>query len=92
VLLTKTDLLAAIDDFSTERAERCVRTLANPAPVLRISARKGLGMDKWLDWLRGEVKQLQVSSSRFQVHTPERAPRLPAAHATGGPRNLKLET
>jgi hydrogenase nickel incorporation protein HypB len=92
VLLTKTDLLAVLDDFDPQRAENFVRALANPAPIFRISARRGLGMDKWLDWLRGEVKRLQVSSSKFQVHTPERAPRLTAAHASGGPGNLKLET
>ena len=40
VLFTKTDLLVAIDDFSTERAERSVRALANPAPILQLSARR----------------------------------------------------
>jgi hydrogenase nickel incorporation protein HypB len=74
VLLTKTDLLAVLDDFDPQRAEQCVRALANPAPILRISARKGLGMEGWFDWLRNEVKQLQVSSSKFHVHAPEPAP------------------
>jgi len=81
VLFTKTDLLAAIDDFSTERAERNVRALANPAPILQLSARKGHGLDAWFEWLRSEINQLRVSSSRFHAHTPEPAPflRTPAA-------------
>jgi len=56
MLLTKTDLLAVLDDFSPERAESCLRALANPAPVLRLAARKGEGLGAWLDWLRAEVR------------------------------------
>ena len=74
VLFTKTDLLVAIDDFSTERAERSVRTLANPAPILQLSARKGHGLDAWLEWLRTELKQLRVQNSKFRAHIPEPAP------------------
>ncbi len=92
VLLTKTDLLAVLDDFDPQRAEQCVRALANPAPILRISARRGLGMEEWFKWLRGEVKQLQVSSSKFQVHTPEPAPMLPVTHTRAGTSDLKLDT
>ena len=82
VLLTKTDLLAVLDDFDPQRAEQCVRALANPAPILRISARKGLGMEEWFKWLRDEVGQLKAQSSRFRVHQPEPAPvfRAPAGH------------
>jgi len=75
VLFTKTDLLFAIDDFSTERAERSVRTLANPAPILQLSARKDRGLDAWLEWLRTELKQLRVQNSKFRAHIPEPAPR-----------------
>jgi len=74
VLFTKTDLLVAIDDFSTERAERSVRALANPAPILQLSARKGHGLDAWLEWLRSELKQLRVQNSKFRAHIPEPAP------------------
>ncbi len=51
VLLTKADLLAVLGDFDPDVAERCVRELANPAPVLRVSARTGTGMRGWLDWM-----------------------------------------
>ena len=55
MLLTKTDLLAVLDDFDPDKAEAHLRQLANPAPVLRLSARKGMGMDAWLAWLRAEL-------------------------------------
>jgi hydrogenase nickel incorporation protein HypB len=39
VLLTKTDLLAGLDDFDPDRAERHLRELASPAPFVQLSAR-----------------------------------------------------
>jgi hydrogenase nickel incorporation protein HypB len=55
VLLAKTDLLAVLDDFDPVRAEQRVRDLGRSTPVYRLSARRGQGMDAWLDWLRAEV-------------------------------------
>ncbi len=55
VLVTKSDLLEVLGDFSPDAAERCVRQIANPAPVLKVSAKTGLGMDGWLDWIRREA-------------------------------------
>jgi hydrogenase nickel incorporation protein HypB len=54
VLLTKTDLLAVLDDFDPARAEGCLRNLASRAPLLSLSAKKKSGLDAWLDWLRAE--------------------------------------
>jgi len=56
MLLTKTDLLAVLDDFDCAAAETALRNLANAAPVIEMSARKGLGMETWLDWLRDEAR------------------------------------
>lgn len=55
MLLTKTDLLAVLDDFDPHRAEQCLRQLASNAPMLELSARKGRGLDAWLGWLRNEL-------------------------------------
>jgi hydrogenase nickel incorporation protein HypB len=55
VLVTKSDLLEVLGDFDPDAAERYVREIANPAPVLKVSARTGLGMDGWLDWIRREA-------------------------------------
>lgn len=74
LLLTKTDLLPVLDDFDPARAETNLRALASPAPVLRLSARSGAGLPAWLDWLRGELHRLRVSSSESPVMKPRRAP------------------
>jgi hydrogenase nickel incorporation protein HypB len=55
MLLTKSDLLPVLDDFSPDRAEQYLRQLANGAPVLQLSARKSVGLECWFDWLRNEI-------------------------------------
>jgi len=57
MLITKTDLLPVLEDFDPKKAEHYLRHLANDAPVLQLSAKKGLQMSNWVDWLRNEVKQ-----------------------------------
>ena len=52
VLITKSDLLHVLDDFDLSRVKRYVRHLANPAPILPVSAKKGAGMRAWLNWLQ----------------------------------------
>jgi len=59
VLITKSDLLAVLDDFDPQYAEKCLRQLANTAPMMAISARKGDGMDNWLAWLRTELNKVR---------------------------------
>jgi hydrogenase nickel incorporation protein HypB len=54
VLITKSDLLEILGDFDPREAEQYLRQLANPAPMIEVSARSGSGMDAWLDWIRGE--------------------------------------
>ena len=68
VLLTKSDLAPHLDDFDAARAERCLRALANPAPVFALSARRGAGMRPWLDWIRAEFE-----AARHKQHGEERA-------------------
>jgi len=51
VLLTKSDLLQVLDDFDPDEALRCLQQLANPAPMLQLSAKSGEGMQDWLDWI-----------------------------------------
>jgi hydrogenase nickel incorporation protein HypB len=59
VLITKSDLLAVLDDFDPVYAEHCLRQLANTAPLLEISARQGDGMEYWLAWLRSELARVR---------------------------------
>jgi hydrogenase nickel incorporation protein HypB len=51
VLITKSDLLAVLDDFSPQRAEACLRDLASSAPLYELSSKNGAGMETWLQWL-----------------------------------------
>ncbi len=55
VLITKSDLLEALGDFAPEKAEHHLRHLASEVPVQCLSARKGHGLNDWLDWLADEV-------------------------------------
>lgn len=65
MLITKTDLLPHLDDFSPEKAEQYQRRLASQAPVVSLSSRSGDGMQTWLDWLQQEVA---VHKQRVEQH------------------------
>jgi hydrogenase nickel incorporation protein HypB len=84
MLITKTDLLPHLDDFAPERAETYLRNLANPAPVLRLSARKGEGMTAWLAWLRDQLhaqrQRLAAGESRRPAIQPDGAQLHAQAH------------
>lgn len=55
VLISKIDLLQFLDDFDPGKAEENVRALANPAPIQRLSARSGDGIEQWLNWLKDQI-------------------------------------
>ena len=55
VLLTKSDLLQFLDDFDPAEAERCLQQLANPAPLVQLSAKSGDGLEDWLSWIDKKV-------------------------------------
>ncbi|EIJ41005.1 hydrogenase accessory protein HypB [Beggiatoa alba B18LD] len=55
MLLTKVDLLPFLDDFDPQAAEYHLRHLANHAPFLPLSAKKGIGIQAWIAWLQHEL-------------------------------------
>ena len=61
VMLSKADLLPILDDFSPERAEKYLRNLASSAPLIHTSAKSGIGMEDWLDWLRQLIAEARLS-------------------------------
>jgi hydrogenase nickel incorporation protein HypB len=61
VMLSKADLLPVLDDFSPERAESFLRNLANPAPLINVSAKSGDGLNNWLQWLRETVDEVRLA-------------------------------
>ena len=71
------DLLAVLDDFSPQKAQRHLRELASSAPVYTLSARSGDGLTDWLDWLRSSVDALRSG----EAATPKVQPEGGLAHA-----------
>jgi hydrogenase nickel incorporation protein HypB len=61
VLISKSDLLPVLDDFSPERAVGYVRALANDAGIFEVSARKKESLAPWLDWLEQAVASRQAA-------------------------------
>jgi len=81
VLISKADLLGAIEEFAPERATHAFRALANPVPVLTVSAKTGAGMDAWLEWLRGEVRAQKARVAGGETARPKVQPEGAALHA-----------
>jgi hydrogenase nickel incorporation protein HypB len=70
VLLTKTDLLAVLDDFDPDKATQYVRQLASVVPVLRINTRQPAQLAPWLDWLDSEVATHRAQLARGESQRP----------------------
>ena len=70
MLLTKSDLLPFMDDFSPERAETYLRQLASRAPVLTLSARRPPSLGPWLDWLEQQLTQHRERVARNVTTRP----------------------
>ena len=70
LLITKSDLLPFLDDFSPARAEMNLRNLASTVPVIQLSARRDLGLQAWFDWLDTEVAQQRSRVSRGESVRP----------------------
>lgn len=81
VLLTKTDLLSVLGDFDPQRAEDCVRGLANAAPVRSVSARSGEGMAEWIDWLESALTAHRAGLESGQSRQPALQPEGAVLHA-----------
>jgi hydrogenase nickel incorporation protein HypB len=81
VVLSKTDLLPHLGDFDPARCERRVRDLANPAPVIPLSARTSAGMEQWLEWLRAEVVAQRARATSGQSAAPRVQPEGATLHA-----------
>ena len=67
MLLSKADLLPVLDDFRPDNARRHLQELANPAPVIELSAKTGDGLDEWLGWLREALLQRRAAVTSTQA-------------------------
>ena len=84
MLITKTDLLAVLDDFDPQAAERHLRNLASRAPVLQVAARKQRDIAAWLAWLRAEVIAHRERVAQQETLRPAVQPDGQALHAHSG--------
>jgi hydrogenase nickel incorporation protein HypB len=83
MLVSKSDLLAVLDDFSPEKAERHLRELASTAPVHTLSARSGEGMQAWIDWLHQEQAAAVERVARGETLRPAIQPDGERLHGHG---------
>jgi hydrogenase nickel incorporation protein HypB len=78
MVLSKADLLDVLDDFDTDKAERHLRELANPAQIMTLSSRRADTLEPWLAWLRqsvearrsGEVMSPSIQPDGVHLHEP----------------------
>ena len=70
MVLSKTDLLQYLPEFSPGKAEACLRRLASSAPVIRLSAKSGEGVDAWTSWLVSELAAYRTLLDAGQSLTP----------------------
>ena len=70
MLLNKVDLLPHVD-FDVDRCIGHARRINPAIEVLQVSARRGDGMDAWLDWL--DAQMAPVASAGAPADTPARA-------------------
>jgi hydrogenase nickel incorporation protein HypB len=60
VVISKSDLLPILDDFSLDKAQAYLHDIACGAPIMTLSAKRQLGLEPWLAWLRQHVKAKQT--------------------------------
>lgn len=72
MLITKSDLLPFLDDFSPERAEQALRNLASKAPVFNLSSRQNddSGLNAWIDWLHEQLQAHRNKLAQQQTTRP----------------------
>ncbi len=57
VLISKSDLLPVLDDFSPEKAKNYLHDIASTAPVIELSSKDKSGMPQWLEWLCCQIEE-----------------------------------
>jgi hydrogenase nickel incorporation protein HypB len=70
MLISKTDLLPYLTEFSPGRAEGNLRQLACSAPAMHVSAKDGAGLTDWIAWLLAERTAYLDSLAHGHTLTP----------------------
>lgn len=66
VVLTKVDLLPHLD-FDISRCVECIRQVNGKLPIFRVSAKSGVGMKEWIDWVTMGSKAKQPPAGRVYL-------------------------
>ncbi len=74
MLISKTDILQYLPEFSPERAEACLRQLASKSPAIRLSSKTGDGLDAWIAWLHDELKAYREARQQQATLKPNVQP------------------
>jgi hydrogenase nickel incorporation protein HypB len=82
-LLTKTDLLPYIGEFSPERARGALRQIGFDGETIELTSRGGAGFEAWLAWLDREVAAQRERAARGESARPIVQPEGASAHAAG---------
>jgi hydrogenase nickel incorporation protein HypB len=82
-LITKTDLLAYITEFSVERARAALRQIGFGGETIELTSRGGAGFAAWLAWLEREVALQRERAARGETARPSIQPEGGSAHAAG---------
>ena len=82
-LLTKTDLLPYIGEFSPERARGALRQIGFEGETIELTSRGGAGFEAWLAWLDREVAAQRERAGRGESARPRVQPDGASAHAAG---------
>jgi hydrogenase nickel incorporation protein HypB len=71
MLISKTDLLPYLDDFSPNNAKQHLHDLANNTPIIEFSAKNGSGLDEWITWLQAEIAAYRLLLDSQQTLRPK---------------------
>ena len=80
-LVTKTDLLQYIGEFSLERARDSLRQIGYAGETIELSSRGGAGFEAWLAWLDREVEAQRDRARRGETLRPAIQPEGAEAHS-----------
>ncbi|HSW33697.1 MAG TPA: hydrogenase nickel incorporation protein HypB [Steroidobacteraceae bacterium] len=84
-LITKTDLLAYITEFSLERAHAALRQIGFGGETIELTSRGGEGFAAWLAWLEREVAEQRRRAVQGESIRPSIQPEGASAHAANRP-------
>jgi len=55
VIISKSDLLPILDDFSLSRAKNYLQDIASTAPIIALSSKDKSGLTLWLEWICHQI-------------------------------------